>query len=326
MSLTVRVLWRTTGSSQKPERAVLSEETVLRIHEMASHQPYPMPPDGGGGGTFSGLPFDQNHKKSLFIFWLFFLAIAGAAAYYLSPFWLDVVSRHVTDQHSRLSWALTFVLSAVLANMSDRFLQFVFFLVPPIRSFIQGATWMLVTLYLKPATTAHSAYGQVMKMANRLSHWCFGIPLPLLLPARVDRSTTLMANAVSVVSGYHLINSRIARNYMLILKSLVQEPLHLRHAYFALRDAPIFPTIYFQSWTWWAMNHILRFILGELSWRSISWLKLFVRHSYFVSRILPKLTPLKVLLAPTAIIWSYSIYKYNRVVRPLRSLDALPLD
>ncbi|KAJ6591672.1 hypothetical protein DFH09DRAFT_1137659 [Mycena vulgaris] len=303
-------VWRSATSLPKPERAALSENAILRIHKMASRQPYPMPPDDGGdGATFPALPFARNpRKQSLFIFLLFLLLVAGTAAYFLSPFWLGAVSRHVSEQHNKVSWALTVVLSTILVNISDRFLQFAFFLVPPIRSIIQASIWMVVTVLFKPAATAHSAHLQSARIAHYLSHRCFGIPLNRPLPARVDRSTTLVSSAVSAVGGYRLVSSRVARNYMLILKAMVQEPLELVQIYSSVKDARLFPTNIFQSWAWWATKHLLTFILGELSWRSISRPKLFV------------------LLAPTLSICSYGIYKYNQVTVPPRSYLQLSLD
>ncbi|KAJ7672667.1 hypothetical protein B0H17DRAFT_1084176 [Mycena rosella] len=264
----------------KPEGAVLSETTILRIHEMASRQPYPMPPDDGGDeGAILALPFAQNpRKQSLFIFWLFLLLVAGAAAYFFSPLWMAVVSRHIAEQHGKLSWAVILISSTILANISDPFCQFGFFLWSAIRLSIETAIWTAVTLLFKPVATAHSASQQVMRIAHYLSRWYLRIPLDLPLPQDVDRSTTLMSSAVSVVGGYHLIGGRVARTYMLVLKSMVEQPVKLVHLYSSLRDAyaPIVPTHHFQSWAWWAIKHILAFMLGELSWRSISWSKLFI--------------------------------------------------
>ncbi|KAJ7449619.1 hypothetical protein FB451DRAFT_1287476 [Mycena latifolia] len=302
-------VWRSVNSPTKAERAILSETAILRIHEMASRQPYPMPPDDGGGdGTLPALPFAQNpRRQSLFIFWIFFLLVAGAATYFLSPFWTIPVSRHIAQQHNKLAWTLALVLSVVFANIADRFCQFAFFLVPPVRSAIQAAIWVAITLFFKPAATAHSASVQVTRMANYLSHWYLGIPLGRPLPERVHRSSTFLSSAVTAVGGYHLVSGRVARNYMLILKLMVQEARRLVHLYFSLQDAPI-PTTHFRSWAWWGTKHILTFILGELSWRSISWSRL------------------SILLGPTLTICSYNIYKYNQNIVPPRSHLQLALD
>ncbi|KAJ7733241.1 hypothetical protein DFH07DRAFT_845847 [Mycena maculata] len=302
------LVWKFQNPPSKPEVAVLSERAVLRIHDMASRQPYPMPPDDGGDGIFPVLPFAKNpRKQSLFIFWLFLLVFGCVVAYVLSPLWVIVVSSYVADNHSRLSWTLTLVLSAVLANISVQFLQFVFFVWPPIKSTIQWANWM-VFISFKSAYTAHSAYLRGIQIAQYLSHRCLGVPLDHPLPRPIDRLAIFIAGVVSAVGGYHLISSRVARNYMLILKSIIQAPQRLGHIYFSLRQAPIFPTHHFQNWAWWAAKRILTYILGELSWRSISWPKLFV------------------LLGPTLVVCVYGIYKYNQVIVPPRSSLQLALD
>ncbi|KAJ7252705.1 hypothetical protein B0H12DRAFT_1117441 [Mycena haematopus] len=291
-------LWNTQHRPPKPQVAALSESTVLQIYDMASRQPYQMPPDGDGDpGTFPVLPFARNpRKQSVFVFWLLFLVIAGAVAYV-------AVSSFIVEKHATLSWTFALVLSMVLANISGRFLQFAFFLTPIIRSTIQWAHWILVIVAVEPAATANSAYLQVTRITQALSHWYFGIPHNLALPERIERSTTLISSAVSAAAGYHLISSRVARNYTLVLKSIVKESLGLLDFYVSLRHAPFFPTHHFQIWSWWTMKHTLRFILGELSWASISYLKLFV------------------LLTPTFIICAYRIYQYNQVIIPPIQLE-----
>lgn len=273
------LLWSSRPPPPKPQAAILSESTVLRIYDMASRQPYQMPPDGDGDpGTFPALPFARNpRKQSLFIFWLCFLAIAGAIAYVLSPFWQVAVTSYIAQKHATLSWTFTLILSVVLANIIGQFLQFAFFFVPIIRSAIQWAKWIVIITSVEPAATVYAAYLQVARTAQYLSHRYLGIPLNLPLPERIERSTTLVSTAVSAVGGYHLISSRVARNYTLLLKSIFQVPLSLCDTYVSLRHAPIFPTYHFQIWAWWTTKHILRFVLGELSWTTISWQKLSVR-------------------------------------------------
>ncbi|KAJ7180563.1 hypothetical protein C8R46DRAFT_1318554 [Mycena filopes] len=299
-------------SSQRPPPpklppAALSEATVLRIHDMASRQPYPqMPPDDGGDpGTFTALPFSKHpRKQSLFLFWFCFLLLAGAVAYFLSPFWVGAVSTYVTEKYSVLSWIVTIFLSVALANISGQLLQFVFFLLPGIRSAVRCIHYVVLMISVKPASTAHAFYLRLTQIAQYLSRWYLGIPVGIPLPPRVDRSTTLVSGAVSAVGGYRLISSRAARNYTVILKALFRGPLNLWNLYVSLRFAPIFPTGHFQHWARWAAKHILRFALG----RTISVSKLFV------------------LLGPTLVICAYIIYRYNQVVIPPRSQLQLALD
>ncbi|KAJ7115865.1 hypothetical protein C8R44DRAFT_983814 [Mycena epipterygia] len=304
------LLWTSKIPPTKaPVGAALSETTVLRIHDMASRQPYLMPPpDGGDDGTFTFLPFaDNSRKQSLFMFWLVFLVVAGVAAYYFRPVWLPAVLRHIAEQNNRLSWTGTIFLSVVLAKLTARFLAFAFFLVPVIKSTILWIKWMAITIFVKPATTAHSAHLEVARIAHCISHWYLGIPLNRPLPERVDRSITQVSSVVSVVAGYRLISSRVARNYALIIKSMIQRPLEVGHIYLSLRHAD-FLTNRFQTWGWWATKHILRFSLGELSLRSISWLKL------------------SALTAPSLVICAYAIYKYNQVIVPPRTVLQVALD
>ncbi|KAJ7043516.1 hypothetical protein C8F04DRAFT_1072339 [Mycena alexandri] len=304
------VLWRSQRSPPKLQPAVLSEATVLRIHDMASRQPYQMPPDGGGDpGTFAALPFSENpRKQSLFLFWLCFLLVAGAAAYFFSTFWVDAVSTYVTQKYSTLSWIVTLILSVVLANVSGQFLKFMFFLVPAIRSTIQCIHWIGVMMAVRPALAAHTSYLRVTQVAQYLSRWYFGIPVGLPLPERVGRSTVLVSGAVSAVGGYHLISSRVARNYTVLLKALFRGPLNLFDFYISLRTAQELPTTHFQIWAKCAVKHLLRFALGELTWRTVSRPKLFV------------------LVGPTLIICTYIIYRYNQVVVPPRSQLQVALD
>ncbi|KAJ7355367.1 hypothetical protein DFH08DRAFT_852300 [Mycena albidolilacea] len=290
--------------------AALSPSTVLRIHEIASRQPYHMPPDGDGDpGSFAALPFARSpRKQSLFIFWLLFLVIAGILAYVLRPLWHAAVSSYIVEKHATLSWTFTFVLSVVLANICGRFLQFAFFLVPITRSTIQWTEWIVVVIAVKPAVTITDAYLEVARITQYLSHWYLGIPLNLALPGPIDRSSALVSSAVSAVGGYHLISSRVARNYTLILKSMVQGPLNLFDFYVSLRRSPLFPTPHFRTWAWWAVKHLLRFTLGELSWTSISYPKVFV------------------LLTPALVICAYRIYKYNQVIMPPRTALQIAVD
>ncbi|KAJ7504482.1 hypothetical protein B0H11DRAFT_519833 [Mycena galericulata] len=305
------LLWSRRPENPTPKPGgVLSERAVLRIYEIASRQPYPMPPDDGGGDdTFPALPFANNaRKQSLFIFWLFLLVVGCAIAYALSPIWFAVVASFVADKRSRLSWTLTLILSAILANISGQFLRFAFILWAVMKSTIQWAKWMVLMISVEPAVTAHSAYLQVTRIAHYLSHWCFGSPLDQPLPQHIDRSATFMSFVASALGGYHLISSRVVRNYMVILKSIIHGSRKLGHLYFSWRQAPIFPTNYFQYWAWWVTKYVLTFSLGELSWTSISWPKLLM------------------LLGPTIILCAHGIYKYNQVIVPPRSHLQLALD
>ncbi|KAJ7634101.1 hypothetical protein DFH06DRAFT_678144 [Mycena polygramma] len=295
----------------KPQTAALSESTVLRIHDLASRQPYHMPPDDDGDPeTFSALPFAENpRKQSLLIFWLVLLLVVGVIAWFLRPLWHVAVSSYVAEKHATLSWGLTLFLSAVMANISGGFLQFAFSLVPIIKSTIHWTKWFAIMISVEPPAAVRSAYWHITRTAQYLSHWYFGIPHDHALPDPLERSATVVSTAVSVVGGYHLISSRIARNYTLLLKSLAQWPLNLFNLYLSLRKAPILaPTNLFQSWGWWAARHLLIFSVGELSLSTISW---------------PKLT---VLLAPTLIICAYNIYKYNQVIILPRSALQLAFD
>ncbi|KAJ6518702.1 hypothetical protein C8R45DRAFT_3039 [Mycena sanguinolenta] len=291
-------LWNLRRPPPKPQVATLSESTVLRIYDMASRQPFQMPPDGDGDpGTFPVLPFARNpRKQSLFIFWLLFLIIAGAVAYVLSPFWQVAAASFIEEKRAALSWTFTLILSVVLAIISGPFLQFALSLAPIIWSIIRFTYWTITMIAVQPAATANSAYRQVTRSAQYLSNWYFGIPRNLALPERIEHSTTLISSAVSAATGYHLINSRVARNYTLILRSMVQRASDLSNFYVSLRDAPFSPTPHFQIWAWWAVKHSLRFSLGELSWASISYPKLFV------------------LLTPSLIICACGIYQYNQVI------------
>ncbi|KAJ6581400.1 hypothetical protein B0H19DRAFT_1115021 [Mycena capillaripes] len=310
VSLAFLLVWR---SQPKPPPAHLSESTVLRIHDMASRQPYHMPPDGDGDpGTFAALPFARNpRKQSLFMFWVLFLLIFSAVAYVLSPLWQVTVFSYIAEKRTALSWTLTLILSLVLANIAGGFLQFVFFLVPIIKLTIQWTKWIVFMISVGPTSTFPSAYLQIARVTQYLSHWYFGIPQNQPLPHRVECSTALVSSVVSAASGYHLISSRVARNYTLLLKSAVQGSLNnLFDFYVSLQQTAFLlaPTTYFQGWAWWSTKHILKFTLGELSWTRISW---------------PKLS---VMLAPTLIICAYSIYKYNQVIKPPRSILQLALD
>ncbi|KAF8216395.1 hypothetical protein K438DRAFT_1953344 [Mycena galopus ATCC 62051] len=310
VSLALLFLWRSRHPPPKPQIAALSESTVLRIYEIASRQPYQMAPDGDDDpGTFAALPFARNpRKQSLFIFWFLFLLVAGMVVYFLRPFWLAAVSEYMVEKHAKISWTVTVILSVILGMISGRFLQFVFFFVPIIKSTFQWISWIVLTVAVNPAVTASSAYMQVTQISQYLSHWYLGIPFDHALSARAERSTMLVSNAISAAAGYHLISSRVARNYTLILKSLVQGPLDLFNSYVSLRHAPFLPTNRFQIWAWWAMRHSLRLSLGELSWASISY---------------PKLS---VLLTPALTICAYSIYKYNQAIIPPRSAIQLALN
>ncbi|KAJ7077846.1 hypothetical protein B0H15DRAFT_555940 [Mycena belliarum] len=307
------LIWKCASSPTESKDAALSEATILRIHEIASRQPYPGPPDDEDGepGTFPALPFFQNpRRQGLFIFWLFFLLVTGAAAYLLSPFWAPPVSRHITEQHNKLAWMLTLCLSVVLANISDRFCHFAFFLVPPVKLTIHAAAWIVVTLVFEPVVFGHSASLQIRRIARYLAHLYLRIPLDFPLPTPVDRLTTLVSGAVSALGGYHLISSRVARNYMFISKSLISQATQkLVHTQTSLGEAAI-PTIYYQSWARWVTRYLLNFILarGQLSWNKVSWLKL------------------SVLLGPALILCSYNIYKYNQIVVRPRSQLQLALD
>ncbi|KAJ7155507.1 hypothetical protein C8R43DRAFT_1000192 [Mycena crocata] len=167
---------------------------------------------------------------------------------------------------------------------------------------------MAVTVLVKPATTAQAVHVQATRSANFLSHWYFGIPHNDPLPAGIDRSNTVISTLVTALGGYHLLSSRVARSYMVILKSILHGFLDVGQIYVALRHAPISPTIRFQNWAWWATKHILKFILGDSGSTSTSWLKLFV------------------LVTPMLVVWIYCIYKYNQVTTPPRSWLQVALD
>ncbi|KAJ6493657.1 hypothetical protein C8R47DRAFT_416061 [Mycena vitilis] len=303
-------IW-TQSLEPKPQTAALSESTVLRIHDLASRQPFNMPPDDDGDpGTFSALPFAENpRKQNLLIFWLALLLAVGVMAWFLRPVWQVPVSSYVAEKHATLSWGLTLFLSAVMANISGGFLQFAFSLVPITKSTIHWAKWFVIMVSVEPPAAVRSAYWRITRAAQYLLHWYFGIPHDHALPDPLERSATVVSTAVSVLGGYHLISSRIARNYTVLFKSLSQWPLNLFGLYVSLRQAPILaPTNLFQSWGWWAARHLLIFSVGELSLWTISWSKL------------------TVLLTPTLIICAYNIYKYNQVIIPPRSALQLAFD
>ncbi|KAK7030702.1 hypothetical protein R3P38DRAFT_868834 [Favolaschia claudopus] len=311
LSLTVLLLtWRPRTPKPHPAPAALSEATVLRIYDLASRQPYPMPPDDDGDpDTIPVLPFARNpRKQSLFLFWLLFLLIAGAVAHVLAPLWQPALTTYIVEKHATLSWTFTFFLSAILVNISGQFLQFIFALIPITKGFIEWVTWTVFVMAIQPSVTAYSTYMYVRRATEYLSRWYFAIPLDQIMPERTGRSAAIVSSAFSAVGGYRLASSRVARNYALVLKSMVQGPLDLFNVYVSLKDVPIFPTSHFQTWARWSMAHVLRFTLGELTWTTVSYRKLFV------------------LVFPSLVICAYHIYKYNQVIVPPRSALQVAFD
>ncbi|KAJ7623296.1 hypothetical protein FB45DRAFT_925195, partial [Roridomyces roridus] len=271
----------------KPAPAVLSKETIRRIHKTAFRAPFLIPDDDGGGDdTFPALPFAKDPiKQSLFIFWLFVLAIGCLLLYILRAYWVPALYKRVASEHRRLSWTLTLILSAVLANLSAQFMRFIFFIWPIFHSALMTAQWAVFTLCLDPPFAAHLRVTRV--------------PLPRL----VDRSAALVSSTISALCGYRLISSRVARIYMLALKSLLVEfPQRVARTYATVAKTSSFP----MSWGWWLTSQILVFVLrGDSSWTR------------------PKLVTL---VGPSLLVCGHALYKYNRVVVPPRTALQLALE
>ncbi|KAJ7224358.1 hypothetical protein GGX14DRAFT_425346 [Mycena pura] len=278
---------------------------------MASRQPYRMPLDGGGDPeTFPALPFAGSpRKQSLFICWLFFLLAAAAVAYVLSPFWVVVLSSLLVQKRNSLQWILILLMSAALMNISAPFLQFVFVLAAILRASVKWTRWILFELLSKPVTTTNAAYLQISHITHYFAHQLFGIQSSdHPFHRRLEQCVALASSTMSAAGGYHLINSRVARNYTVILKSGFEGLVQIFDLCASLRHTSFLPTSYFQSWAWWATAHILEFALGGLSWQWTSWSKLFV------------------LLGPTLLVCLYQIYQYIQVIVPPRSKLDIAVD
>ncbi|KAJ6621383.1 hypothetical protein B0H10DRAFT_1003992 [Mycena sp. CBHHK59/15] len=194
-----------------------------------------------------------------------------------------------------MAWASAFIVAYVLVRISDQLHAIGRFSLSVTLSLLKWAKWAVIAMSVNPVATARAAYLQGTQILLYLAHWYSKIPINQPLPARIDRSITVTSVALSALCGYHLVTSRVSRMYMLNLKAAIQGLKALGQVYIVMRHAPIFPTNHFQSWAWWAMKFLLRFILGDFTWSSISWDKLFV------------------MLAPTAV---FRIYRYLQVIPP----------